>query len=92
VTWIVSTSQAVVQRRWGDECILYDVDSGNTHLVTPLAAEVILRLQTHPDDMDGLTVFFAAGEAPSVLPEIRATLTIILEELERIDLVHRRPA
>lgn len=87
--WIACTSQLVVQRRWGDECILYDIDSGNTHLVTPLAAEVLTRLQEHPADMDSLILFFAAGEVPCALPEIRATIATILDDLERIDLVRR---
>ncbi len=90
--WIASTSHPVVQRRWGNECILYDIDSGNTHLVTPLAADVLLRLREHPCDADSLTLFFAADEAPAALPEIRATLATILDDLERIDLVRRRAA
>ncbi|MES2830451.1 MAG: HPr-rel-A system PqqD family peptide chaperone [Pseudomonadota bacterium] len=92
MTWIVSTAHPVLERRWGDEYILYDVDSGNTHLVTPLAADVLARLKAQPCDTDSLVLFFATDEEPSKLPEIRQTLATILDDLERIDLVRRLSA
>lgn len=90
MNWFASTAHPVVQRRWGQECILYDVDSGNTYLVTPLAADVLLQLQRQACDMDRLTHNLSIGDPNAALPAKREALLVILDDLERIGLVRRQ--
>jgi len=91
VTWIASTAHPAAQRCWGQECIVYDIDSGNTHLVTPLAAEVLRELQNRPCNLETLVevvLQHSVNDAePPALSEMQTALSTILDDLARIDLI-----
>ena len=89
--WSLQSTQPVAIRCWDDECVLYDADTGNTFLVTPFAAEVVLRLQQGPVDLPALTFHFAESCAPMSPPEVQKQLESVLEQLQQIALVVRSP-
>ena len=45
-TWRVIPGQSLHYRDWGDECVLYDNLSGDTHLIEASALQVLLALRT----------------------------------------------
>lgn len=54
IKWRVRSDQALHFRSWGDELIVYNSLSGDTHLLGSVAAQILLRLQHVPSDFKSL--------------------------------------
>ena len=82
-------------RRWDEEMAVYDTASGNTHLLSPAAAEVLLALLDSPEPQDAaaLAQQLLCGEdgAPPLDDEVRALHAVLLD-LARLGLVNEAPA
>ena len=70
--WRLTSTEPVTLRGWDDEYILYDRASGDTHQLTWLAAELLLRLQAGPADEIMLARHVATRDA-AFQPEETAT-------------------
>lgn len=87
--WTVLSPEDILLQSWDDDhcAVVYSGRSGDTHLVSPLACE-ILRLLTkapHTSEMllRGLTEAFEDHDEPDALDIIEA----VLFELQSIDLI-----
>lgn len=41
-------------KQWGDEPVVYNVSSGNTHLISPIAAKILRQLTRQPSTSETL--------------------------------------
>ena len=61
------------ERRWGEESVVFDPYSGETHYLNPLAAAVFRRIATGTVDIETLCAELArsgdAGTGPAISPE-----------------------
>lgn len=46
--WQLAADDALAIRRWGDECILFDAVTGDTHLLDAGSAEILDRFIGQP--------------------------------------------
>ncbi|MFG6467369.1 HPr-rel-A system PqqD family peptide chaperone [Roseateles sp. BYS87W] len=86
--WQLNRPHDMHVREWEDGGVIYDAISGNTHLLDPLALELLDLLRQRPwsvpelvtDLQHSLPDDVAVGEMPSLL-------TAKLEQLTRLELV-----
>jgi PqqD family protein of HPr-rel-A system len=57
--WRRTPGGALSWRRWGDEAVVYDPNTGDTHLLDALAAEILGRLEAGATGADELAVALA---------------------------------
>ena len=69
--WRAIGDRALYFHSWGDEFVVYNSLSGDTHLVGSAAAEILLKLQQAPSD--------AATLAGSLSPMWEVDLGAVLE-------------
>ncbi|PWB48895.1 MAG: hypothetical protein C3F18_11165 [Nitrosomonadales bacterium] len=87
--WRVVSGQALHIRVWEDEFIVYGSLSGNTHLLGPVAAHVLSRLQEAPSDAatlaESLPPLLQANFDGELVPEIEH----LLADLGSLELIER---
>ncbi len=80
--WQVLPGQSLRHRSWGDESVLYNDLTGDTHLLGANAMAVLLALQPGPLALPALCQGLDAADSASV-----DAVAAILSELELISLV-----
>ncbi|TCS38584.1 PqqD family protein of HPr-rel-A system [Paucimonas lemoignei] len=85
--WQVSFPQTLHVKRWDDEAIVYDAQSGNTHLLGAVATEVLAELLASPQDADSLTAMLFPEEANQTGDNAKESLEAILSQLAGISLI-----
>lgn len=87
--WRAISAQQLHFRSWGDEFLVYNGLSGDTHLLGPVAAQVLLRLQEAPLDAAGLIEVLAplmqTGEDEALMTEVEH----LLVDLGSLELIER---
>lgn len=87
MTWRVISSEALHFCSWGDEFIVYNSLSGDTHLIGAVAAHVLSRLQEAPSK----TAVLAESLAPLLHADFDEELVSetehLLTDLVRLELV-----
>jgi PqqD family protein of HPr-rel-A system len=83
--WRLTPGQLLHHRQWGDDCVLYNDLSGDTHLLDEGALQVLLALRQGPLDAAALAIALEAdgGDAD----DLRA----LLAELQQLSLVEPTP-
>lgn len=82
--WSVDGNCDLRWRTWGDECIVYHCQSGDTHLLNTIAAEALKLLQQSPASADELTKLVASSldlEANKALLQHMEKLLATFDEL-----------
>ena len=74
-------------RFWGEECVLYSIASGDTHLIGPLAAQILSHLQQGAADSAMLAEYFADSAAEDVVAKLGAKIESILDDFEKYRLI-----
>ena len=64
-------------RRWGDEYVVYNSLSGDTHLLSSTAAHALIELQRAPAD----AAILAEMLSPMLQTELNEELTLDIEQL-----------
>ena len=76
--WRVSPSTRLVWRRWGDEFVVFNVASGQTHYLNGLAARVLQYFQdqaaTAEELIDDIRRSIPQGGDLSILDQVRDLL------------------
>lgn len=91
--WRVTRPADLHIREWDEAGVVYDAGSGDTHLLDPLALELLSLLSTHDWTLDALT-----DEMAEVLPEgvdqeqARDWIFGKLRRLEHLSLISGRAA
>lgn len=91
VVWQVEDGPRFHFRRWGEACVAYDRASGDTHLLDPLAAEVLAAAQEAPATGEELARRVASRLGTAVDADALPALDPLLGELERLALIRRAP-
>lgn len=79
-------------RCWGDECVLYNVASGDTHLIGQFAAHILLRLQQGSADSLMLAKCLAEDDTEQAIAKIGASVEVVLADFEKYKLIQWDPS
>lgn len=84
--WRCVPDDALAWREWDGESVVRNERSGSTHLLAPLAAEILKLLSAAPDGLD--TAELAARLADSVASRQVDTIAVeeVLREFRRLGL------
>jgi len=85
--WQIAHGQQLVARSWGDEFVLYNNLSGDTHLLDADSMDVLLQLRCAPASMADLVACFAGDMEPDDLIALPETVAALLAQLEKMYLV-----
>lgn len=78
-------------RRWADEYLLYDPDSGDTHLLDETAWNVLAALERQPADLDTLASDVARALGLGLTRQVLEQVATLVRELESSGLLTRAP-
>jgi PqqD family protein of HPr-rel-A system len=81
--WRLTPGQTLSHRGWGDEYVVYNDLSGDTHLFGPDAIDLLLHLRAGPGDEETL------AHALGAKPDEREELAVMLTELQALSLIDR---
>lgn len=73
-------------RDFGDEWVVFDVASGQTHCLDGVSAVVLMRLQDGPTNVDGLAEF-VCSLGPERSEALNLQITDIVLQLQSIGLI-----
>jgi PqqD family protein of HPr-rel-A system len=76
-------------RSWNDEVVVYNGLSGDTHLISPAAADLLEALRHEPADQASLLVSMAALWETDPNPELHAGIGQLLTELDALALIRQ---
>lgn len=62
--WHVAPTAGLLWTTWGDECVVYHGASGDTHLLNPIAADILRRLQSSPASVQDVERLLGEGSRP----------------------------
>ena len=74
---------------WGNEHIVYNAGSGDTHLFNEFAALILRKLQEQAATVDELTQLSATSFNHDVGEELHAQINELLLELDRLGVIER---
>jgi PqqD family protein of HPr-rel-A system len=74
-------------KQWGDECIVYNVTSGNTHLVNATVAKVLRRLDQQPGTLRELSEYLASEFDIDSDQEVIQHLEQLINHLDELGLI-----
>jgi len=73
---------------WGDEAVVYDGESGDTHYLKPLTLALYQTCREHPQSTpDAIAATLAQRLSVHDTPHFRELVEQVLEELEKIGLL-----
>jgi PqqD family protein of HPr-rel-A system len=87
VHWQVTDPNAILWEAWESEYSLFDRNSGETHLISELPAEVLRRLGDAPVAEGVLVRSLAADCEVDCTPQWRTKIREILENLHTLGLI-----
>ena len=76
-----------VRKSWSDGDVVYNLSSGNTHLVSSLAAQILEQLRKHPTDSTEIARNLAAENGVEVADDLITSVEELLATLEALGLV-----
>jgi len=74
-------------RRWGDEWVIFDQASGDTHQLEPIAAVMVMCFETGPRDLPALTAEVAAELELPADGRLSNKLAEIVDQLIHLGLI-----
>jgi PqqD family protein of HPr-rel-A system len=80
--WELAEGSQLHWKSWDDEFVVFDEGSGDTHLLDPLAAEVLKALEEAPGDVPALIARvgrLGIERDPEIERHVRATIQRFLE-------------
>ena len=76
-----------VRKSWPDGDVVFNRLSGNTHLVSPLAAQILDFLRQHPTNSTEIARYLAAQNSIAVADDLIISVEELLANLETLGLV-----
>lgn len=89
--WALPDQFAPQWRHWGDESVLFEIESGNTHLIDSVAASLLNELTSRPLSLADLLEIFAEDLPLDKRITASEHLAALLVTLEAKNLVRRVP-
>ena len=87
-TWMVPYESKLYWHSWGDEFVVYDGGSGDTHLLDAVGANALQSLEREPATLSELTEKMAASWDLEVQGELSDYLARLLSNLHKLGLVN----
>ncbi|MGZ3252918.1 MAG: HPr-rel-A system PqqD family peptide chaperone [Burkholderiaceae bacterium] len=87
--WRVISNEALHFRTWDDEVVVYNSQSGDTHLLGSAAAQILLNLQTTPSDSASLAEELAPHFEVAPSADLPLQIDQLLAELNVLGLIER---
>jgi len=72
---------------WEDGVAVYNIESGSTHLLNPVAAEILKYLSQNPAPAAHLALRFAAENYLEADPEVAYNIEVLLQHLDSLGLI-----
>ena len=72
---------------WEDGVVVYNLDSGNTHLLNPIAGRALKCLAESPADVTGLARELAAQAGLEPDDELHENVTNLVKHLDSLGLI-----
>ena len=85
--WRVASRAPLLWRHWDAEWVVFQPDSGDTHLVDPVAASVLRRLESAPASSADLTEELAHLPFPDPVGDHAETVTRLLRAFDGVGLI-----
>ena len=85
-----SLGTRVLQRTWAEECVVYLVDSGDTHLLSYQSAQLLSLLQNGPLAFEALVIAFESLYDDSDRTEIVGLIGEIIKSLGKLGLIETK--
>lgn len=76
---------------WGEESIVFNKSSGNTHLVNSMAAKILSLLQVQPRSAEEISQSIATEMQLDDDDEILQRVKIVFETLDHLGLIESLP-
>jgi PqqD family protein of HPr-rel-A system len=80
-------SRPLLWKQWGDELVVYDIESGNTHLISPVAAKILRRLDQQPSTLAQVAEYLTSEVDIDSDPELVQHIERLISDLDELGLV-----
>lgn len=80
-------SRSLLWKQWADESVVYNIESGNTHLINPIAARILRRLEQQPSTVLQLAEYLAAEVNVDADDEVVQHVQRLISDLDELGLV-----
>jgi PqqD family protein of HPr-rel-A system len=78
----------LLTKLWDGELVVFNLDSGNTHLLTPVAGQTLKVLIQGPADVQELSRRLAAQVELESDPELHRSIAVVIQQFEALGLIH----
>jgi len=85
--WHVPDSTALRWRRWGDEVVVYNAASGQTHYLNMFAATVLQYFEAQSASLETLIADTDIGAAEDAARPVGVQLRELVKELDSVGLI-----
>jgi len=88
VRWCATSDDALVWREWDGDVVVFNQDTGSTHLLGELGGEIFRRLvlAEHGVTVEALAVGLAGGEAEAADARLTGSVAEVLSSFARLGL------
>jgi PqqD family protein of HPr-rel-A system len=87
MTWRAIPDQSVRVRSWDDDSVVYNIISGDTHLLGAAAGHILTQLQRAPFDEAALVESLCETLQVELCPELPLHIRSILADLHKLALI-----
>jgi PqqD family protein of HPr-rel-A system len=74
-------------KTWGEESIVFNESSGNTHLLNRTAAKILSIVQSQPSSAEEISLKIASESGLSADEKILQRVDVVLETLDNLGLI-----
>jgi PqqD family protein of HPr-rel-A system len=74
-------------KTWGEESIVFNESSGNTHLLNPTAAKILSIVQSQPSSAEEISLKIASESGLGADEKILQGVDVVLETLDNLGLI-----
>jgi PqqD family protein of HPr-rel-A system len=74
-------------KTWGEESIVFNESSGNTHLLNPTAAKILSIVQSQPSSAEEISLTIASESGLDADKKILDRVNAVLETLDNLGLI-----
>jgi len=78
----------LLTRFWEDGLVVFNLDSGNTHLLTPIAGQILQILMQGPADLQELSRRLTVERELQSDPELNASISEVIQQFEALGIVY----
>ena len=79
--------QSLLWKQWRDEPVVYNIESGNTHLISSIAAKILWRFDQQPSTSAQLAQYLASEVNIDSDQEVVEHVERIVGDLDELGLV-----